>query len=160
MRPIVPVAALILLLSYPSAVAAQLIPLITKLTGLAGVWTRDTTRGAGGICGVPVPVRVEIAVTPTEIEIRTNVAEGTVKLDGSETTLSDGRTARASLDAGWLKITMRRQRNGGSVNVMQEVYIVTGNDLTIWRALNVVLPDGGDGKIDCDNRHAIVFTRK
>jgi hypothetical protein len=40
------------------------------------------------------------------------------------------------------------------------VGLVTGNDLTAWRVLNVVLPDGSQGKIDCGNRHAIVYTRR
>ena len=42
---------------------------------------------------------------------------------------------------------------------MQEVYIVSGKDLTIWRVLNTVFADGTQGKIDCGNRQAIVYTR-
>ena len=161
MRPVVWIAAAVmLLLAHQPEVVAQPVPLTAKLTGLSGVWTRDETRGWGGICGVPVPSRLSFAVRPGEVEIETNVFTGTLKLDGSDTTVSDGRIASASLDAGWLKITMTRQRGGGYANVMREVYVLTGNDLTIWRVLNVVLPDGGDGKIDCGNRHAIVYTRK
>ena len=43
---------------------------------------------------------------------------------------------------------------------MRETYIVRDDELTVWRVLNVELPDGGDGKIDCGNRHAIVYRRK
>ena len=154
------IAAVLLILTSPPGAAAQPVPLTPKLTGLSGVWIRDATRGWGGICGVPVPTRLSFAVRPGEVEVETNVFTGTLKLDGSDTTVSDGRIANASLDAGWLKITMTRPRGGGYANVMREVYILTGDDLTIWRVLNVVLPDGGDGKIDCGNRHAIVYTRR
>ena len=87
---------------------------------------------------------------------------GVVKLDGTETTLTDGRTATAAPDAGWLAVTMTRERNGGFANVMREVYILNknGDELTVWRTLNVRLPDGSQGKIDCGNHHAIVYSRK
>jgi hypothetical protein len=137
------------------------IPLTPKLTDLAGTWRLDPTRGAGGICGVGPAPRVSLKVSPTEVEINSSFLQGIVKLDGRETRLFDGRTATAATDAGWLAVTMRRIRPGAAAtNVMRDVYIVQGRDLTIWRTLNVEFEDGRDGKIDCANRHAIVYTRE
>lgn len=57
---------------------------------------------------------------------------------------------------------MTRKRPDGFANVMREVYILngTGDELTVWRTLNVRTPDGGSGRIDCGNHHAIVYSRK
>jgi hypothetical protein len=54
---------------------------------------------------------------------------------------------------------MRREQGGGA-SVMREVYIALKGELTIWRTLNVELPDGTQGKIDCGNHTAIVYKRK
>lgn len=150
-----------------SAVSAQKapFPLTEKLTGLDGTWVRDPARGAGGICGVNPPPVVTIKVSASEITFDSGTlagataTQGTVKLDGTQTTLTDGRSATAALDAGWLAVTMRRERGGGA-NVMREVYIALKGELTIWRTLNVELPDGTQGKIDCGNHTAIVYRRK
>jgi hypothetical protein len=154
------VAALMLAVTPARTVVTQEIALTTKLTGLQGTWARDATRGTGGICGVPVADTIALKVSPTEVAVETDHLRGVFKLDGTETELSDGRTAAAALDAGWLAITMKRRRGDYATNVMQEVYIVLGNDLTIWRVLNTVFADGTPGKIDCGNRHAIVYTRQ
>ena len=155
--------AIALILTMQLALEAQRapIPLTSKLTNLEGGWRVDETRGAGGICGVGPAPQVSIKVSPTEIEIDSSFVHGVVKLDGSETWLFDGRTASATTDAGWLAVTMRRIRPGAAAtNVMRDVYIVQGRDLTIWRTLNVAFDDGRDGKIDCGNRHAIVYVRE
>jgi hypothetical protein len=165
----VPLVALLL----AGPVRAQQIPLTDKITRLEGAWVRAPDKGWGGICGVPASNGMMLRVSPTEIEIRadrfsrgvssqTLLPIGVVKLDGSETVLSDGRTASASTDAGWLAITMTRQRGAGLANVMREVYIldITRDELTVWRTLNVTLPDGSQGKIDCGNHHAIVYSRR
>ena len=134
-------------------------PLTDKLKNLAGTWIRDPTRGAGGICGVtPIEV-ITVTVSASEVTIDTGAGKGTIKLDGSQTTIPDGRTATAALDAGWLAVTMRRSRQGAT-NVMREVYIPLNGVLTIWRTLNVVFDDGREGKIDCGNHAASVYTRK
>jgi hypothetical protein len=140
-------------------------PLTVKLTGLEGTWVRDPARGAGGICGVNPPPFVTIKVSASEITFDSGMlvgtgTQGTVRLDGTQTILTDGRTATATLDAGWLAVTMRRERGGGTANVMREVYIALKGELTIWRTLNVELPDGTQGKIDCGNHHAIVYLKK
>ena len=154
------------LLAAPALSAQQTrLPLTDKLTGLEGTWIRDPARGAGGICGVNPPDVVTVNVSASEITFTASatqgatVTTGTVRLDGTQTTLSDGRTATAALDAGWLAVTVRRERGGGA-NVMREVYIALKGELTIWRTLNVELPDGTQGKIDCGNHHAIVYKRK
>jgi hypothetical protein len=162
---------LALLLAVPSA--AQQIPITDKITRLDGTWVRAPEKGWGGICGVPANNLMELRVSPTEIAIRRDTFSigvssqslepfGVVKLDGSQTGLWDGRTAVASQDAGWLAVTMTRPRTGASTLVMREVYILNQNrdELTVWRTLNGVFPDGSQGKIDCGNHHAIVYSRK
>ena len=158
------VALIVLSLATISAQHAPF-PLTEKLTGLEGTWVRDPARGAGGICGVNPPPVVTIKVTASEITFDTGAmvgatgTTGTVRFDGTQTMLTDGRSASAALDAGWLAVTMRRERGGGA-NVMREVYIALKGELTIWRTLNVELPDGTQGKIDCGNHTAIVYRRQ
>jgi hypothetical protein len=107
------------------------VALSDKVTDLAGEWTRDPSRGTGGICGVAAGDTIVFAMV-------------------------------AAIDAGWLTLTMTQPRNGGFANVMQEVYILNRDrsELTVWRTLNTVRPDGSSGKIDCGNRAAIVYRRQ
>ena len=153
--------------------AAQQIPLTDKIARLDGTWGRVPEKGWGGICGVPASNGMKLRVSPAEISIhadrfsqgvssQTLMPIGEVKLDGSQTVLFTGRTATASTDAGWLAITTIQQRNVGVANVMREVYILNknGDELTVWRTLNVTRPDGSQGKIDCGNHHAIVYSRR
>ena len=165
------VSIVTLLLATP--VGAQQIPLTDKITRLEGTWGRAPDKGWGGICGVPASDGMMLRVSPTEIAIRADTLSrgvssqtllpiGVVRLDTSETVLSDGRTATASTDAGWLAVTMTRHRNAGFANVMREVYILNerGDELTVWRTLNVTRPNGSPNKIDCGNHHAIVYSKK
>src|SRR5688572_7418229 len=116
---------------------------------------------------------MKLSVSPTEISIHADrffngVSSQTlmpiveVKLNGSQTVLFTGRTATATTDAGWLAITTIQQRNVGVADVMREVYILNknGDELTVWRTLNVRRPGGLPDKIDCGNHHAIVYSRK
>jgi hypothetical protein len=152
---------------------AQHIEWTDKISRLDGTWARAPEKGWGGICGVPASNAIRLSVTPAEISIKVDTFSqgvssqalmpiGIVKLNGSETAFSDGRAATASTDAGWLAITTTRERNGGFANVMREVYILNkdGNELTVWRTLNVRRPDGLPDKIDCGNHHAIVYSRQ
>ena len=134
-------------------------PITDKITSLAGVWTRDASRGAGGICGVSEPDAISFELRPDSIVVQTRTTR-TIPLTGTATT-ADG-LASASTDAGWLKVTMTTPRNGGYANVMQEVYILNRDrtELTLWRTLNVQMPDGSSGKIDCGNRTAVVYRRQ
>jgi hypothetical protein len=171
-RRLFAIACLAAVVAASPRLAAQQIALTDKITRLDGTWTRAPEKGWGGICGVPASNGMSLSVSPAEISIQADTFSqgvssqrlmpiGVVKLDGTETTLSDGRTATASTDAGWLAITMTRERNGFA-NVMREVYILNGNrdELTVWRTLNVRRPDGLPDKIDCGNHHAIVYSRK
>ena len=172
-KPFLAITIVAVLVAASSRPAAQQTALTDKITRLDGTWVREPQKGWGGICGVPVSDELRLTVSPTEVSVHakffsqgiqseTVMPLGVVKLDGSETTLSDGRTATAATDAGWLALTLTRERGGGLANVMREVYILNGNreELTVWRTLNVRLPDGLQGKIDCGNHHAIVYSRK
>ena len=83
-----------------------------------------------------------------------------IPLTGAAT--SDDGLAVATTDAGWLKLTLTTPRNGGFANVMQEIYILNRDhsEITLWRTLNVRMPDGSSGKIDCGNRAAVVYRRQ
>ena len=162
LKSIVLVSALMMLAG--AAVSAQTPATVSdKVTGLAGEWKRDPTRGTGAICGVrdDDTIAFEIIGQPPSMAVRSSRISGSVPLDGSTVSLF-GQTVVASTDAGWLKLTMTRPRNGGYANVMQEVYILNRNhnELTLWRTLNTVLPDGSSGKIDCGNRAAVVYVRQ
>jgi hypothetical protein len=166
-RTLLPVLVVTFATLSVSSVAAQTpFPLTDKLTNLEGTWLRDPARGTGGICGVNPADRITVKVSAAEIAFDASATAGAtatrgiITLDGSETTLFDGRTARASLDAGWLAVTNRRPRNGGFTNVMREVYIPLRGELTVWRKSNVERPDGAPDKIDCGNHHAIVYRRE
>ena len=167
------VAVAAAVVAAPPPLAAQQIPLTDKITRLDGTWVRVPDKGWGGICGVPASNGMKLSVSPAEISIeadtfsqgvssQTLMPIGEVKLDGSQTVLFTGRTATAATDAGWLAVTMVRQRPNGFANVMREVYILdkNGDELTVWRTLNVRRPDGLPDKIDCGNHHAIVYSRK
>jgi hypothetical protein len=110
----------------------------------------------------PAEISIQADTFSQGISSQTLMPIGVVRLDGSQTTLADGRTAVASSDAGWLAVTTTRERGGGFANVMREVYILdkSRDELTVWRTLNVRRSDGLPDKIDCGNHHAIVYSRK
>ena len=149
-----------LVLLTASLSAQQLaFPLTDKITGLAGTWTIDPSHGAGGICGVPEAPTLSFELLPDSISI-TGRSHWQVPLTGAAT--SDDGLAVLSTDADWLKLTTTKPRGNGFANIMQEVYILNAarSELTLWRTLNVRLPDGGSGKIDCGNRTATVYRRQ
>lgn len=86
---------------YVRCTVAQEIALTPKLTQLEGKWTRDATRGTGGICGVPVANSIALKVSPMEVGIETNWLTGVFKLDGTETGLLADTTA--GRDDGWCR---------------------------------------------------------
>jgi hypothetical protein len=105
----------------------------------------------------------DVTSQPPSVAVRSRWITASVPLDGSPASFRGTfQTVVAAIDAGWLKLTMTQPRNGGFANVMQEVYILNRDrtELTVWRTLNTVTPDGSSGKIDCGNRAAIVFTRR
>jgi hypothetical protein len=139
---------------------AQSIPLTERIARLDGFWRRDFTKGIENTCGGLVDPSILIRVSASEVSISSGQLSGVVKLDGGTTTLFDGRAASASLDAGWLAVSMRRQRREDRTNVTRDVYIVRDDELTVWRSFHVELSDGTQGKIDCGNRQAIVYQRQ
>ncbi len=154
------VTVLLVFLATSLASGQQLaFPITDKITGLVGTWTRDASRGTGRICGVSEADTLSFELQPDAISV-TGRSRWRIALTGSAT--SDDGLAVASTDAGWLKLTMTMPRNGGFANVMQEVYILNGDrsELTLWRTLNVRMPDGSPGKIDCGNRTAVVYRRQ
>ena len=157
------VAALMLLVTH--ATSAQVPqPLTDKVLDLRGEWKRDATRGTGGICGVRPDDTLVFDITgePPTLFLSSFRFTGRIPLDGSPAPLSDDRTVVATTDAGWLKVTVTRPRGSGFANVMQDVYILNGDrtELTQWRTLNTVRPDGSSGKIDCGNRVAAIYVRQ
>ena len=151
--------SLVLLVASVASGQQLAFPITDKITSLAGIWTRDPSRGSGGICGVSEPDVISFDLRPNSIMVQTR-STWTIPLTGTATT-ANGLTT-ASTDAGWLKVTITTPRNGGFANVMQEVYVLNRDrtELTLWRTLNVQLPDGGSGKIDCGNRSAVVYRRQ
>jgi len=147
-----------------AVVRAQIpVPLSDNVSDLAGEWKRDPRRGTGGICGVVEDETITFAFTePRSVSIRSRYFTGNVPLDGSSASIGSGRTIVASTDAGWLKLSITTARDGGFANVMQEVFILNRDrrELTLWRTLNTVLPDGSSGKIDCGNRAASIYLRQ
>src|SRR5262245_30097347 len=96
---------LLLVLVATALVSAQQLafPLTDKITALAGTWTRDASRGTGGICGVVESGTLSFELKAEAISI-TGREHWRVPLTGAATS-DDGR-AVASTDAGWLKITV------------------------------------------------------
>ena len=164
LRFIVPLAAAVVILAASEANAQFTSPLSDKVMDLRGEWKRDPSRGVGGICGVSVDDTVAFDITPEPptVTIRSGRLSAVIPLDGSSAAQGVDRTVVAATDAGWLKVTMTQARNGGFANVMQDVFILNRDrtELTLWRTLNVVMPDGSSGKIDCGNRVAVVYVRQ
>jgi hypothetical protein len=159
-RTIVALALPLALLATSLASGQELVfPITDKISGLAGIWTRDPSRGAGGICGVSEADTLRFELRPDAIWV-TGRSSLRIPLTGTGT--SHEGLVVASTDAGWLTITMTTPRNGGFANVMQEVYILNRDrsELTLWRTLNVRMPDGSSGKIDCGNRAAVIYRRQ
>jgi hypothetical protein len=138
------------------------LPLTDKIADLRGTWKVDSARRMGGICGVGEEDSLAFTVTTaSRVHLRTRRFDVDIPLDGSETD-AGGSILVASIDAGWLKLTLTNRRNGGYANVFQDVFILNRarTELTLWRTLNVRTPDGSSGKIDCGNRVALVFVRQ
>lgn len=83
-------------------------------------------------------------------------------LDGSPVTVRDKTVASAALDAGWLAITIRvvAPNNRGATNVHRDVYVVSGDQLTVWRNFTIEWPDGSLSSTVCSYRQALVYRRQ
>lgn len=141
------------------------IALTDKITSLDGVWLYDLTRGIKTISAcstgtVEQSVRIRVSLRGVDVE------EGRPKgallpLDGSPVTVN-GTVATATLDAGWLAITMRTPAPMGraSTNVRRDVYVVDHDELTIWRNFTIEWPDGSLSNTVCSYREALVYKRQ
>jgi hypothetical protein len=67
--------------------------------------------------------------------------------------------ASAALDAGWLAVTTRHTRAQGT-GVSRDVYVVQGDELTIWRTFHFEQPDGTLNQNACGGRQALVYQRQ
>ena len=156
-------ASLVLALLMSADLHGQVpLPLTDKISDLRGNWKLDPSRRMGGICGVGEEDNLSFTITlRPQVILRTSRFTVEIPLDGSETD-AGGRILVASTDAGWLKLTLTMRRDGGFANVFQDVFILNRarTELTLWRTLNVRMPDGSSGKIDCGNRVALVFVRQ
>ena len=153
----------LLLVASASSVAQAQVAQSPRLSVLAGRWVRDVQRtmpnACGGFIGPPPGEARTITFSNDAVKIQTDAYGGEFPLSGAPGKVFDGRPGTVSTDTGWLAVTMIRQRRDGGTHVLREVYIARGDDLTVWRTLNVNLPDGTQGKIDCGNRAAIVYRR-
>jgi hypothetical protein len=162
MKRVTGLVLLSLVSAWPVAGAAQ-VAQSGRLSSLEGRWVRDAQRTMPDACGTfigPPPGEARTITFPKDaVRITTDAYGGEFPLSGAAGTTFDGRPGTVSLEAGWLAVTMIRQRSDGGTHVLREVYIVRGDDLTVWRTLTVNLPDGTQGKIDCGNHAAIVYRR-
>ena len=153
---------LLILVSVWSVAEAQVTP-STQISGLEGRWARDAQRTMPDVCGTfvgPPPGEARAITFPKDaVSIQTDAYGGQFPLSGAAGKTFDGRPGTVSLDAGWLAVTMIRRRSDGGTHVLREVYIVRDDLLTVWRTLQVNLPDGTQGKISCGNHAAIVYRR-
>jgi hypothetical protein len=139
-----------------------------RINSLDGQWTLDPTKGIDSGCGNTVDQTIRISVSPQGVDFESRRLAGLMKFDGSVTTMTGlgnfNGAVSASLDGGWLALTTRRIRaagaSAGSTNVQHDVYIVRGDELTIWRTFNVEWPDRTQRQDICGNRQAVVYQRQ
>ena len=144
------------------------ITLTERITTLDGQWRLDPTKGIDSCCGNTIDQTIRIGVSQEGVNFESRRLAGLIKFDGSVTTMTGlgnfNGTASATLDGGWLAVTTRRIRaagaSAGSTNVQHDVFIVRGDELTIWRTFNVESPNGTQRNDICGNRQAVVYQRQ
>ena len=108
-----------------------------------GTWVLDESAVSGHIAGLPRTRTLTINTTATDISLVKDSSPAEVyRLDGTETTLSDGRRNSFALMAEALELTTRRYREDRGyafTNVITDAYSVSGDVLTIERQLSVVV---------------------
>ena len=137
------------------------IGLTEKITSLDGLWVRDRTKGVEGYCGNTIDETIQIAVSASGVSFESRRLTGLLKLDGSVTNVGGGNfsgAASASIDAGWLAVTNRHNRAQG-VGISRDVFVVRGDELTVWRTFHLEGPDGALDQNACDGRQALVYQR-
>ena len=162
---VVVVAVLVLpMASFGQGVPSTPIALTEKITSLDGVWIYDPTKSVGGSCSLADQNDriIRISVSPQGVNVESGRLTKLLPLDGSPVTVRDKTVATAALDAGWLAITIRvvAPMNRGATNVHRDVYIVSHDELTIWRNFTVEWPDGSLSSTVCSYRQALVYRRQ
>jgi hypothetical protein len=137
------------------------IALTDKITSLDGVWAHDPAKGVFGRTTIDETIRISVSAQGVKIESSRPAA--LLPLDGSLVKLRDTAFTNASLDAGWLAVTIRvdAPRQPGVHSVYRDVYIAAGDELRIWRTFNIELPDGSLSQtISGANREVVVYRRQ
>jgi hypothetical protein len=142
------------------------IALTDKITSLDGVWIYDPAKSVRGSCANTVTDQsdriIRIRISPQGVNFESGRPMALLPLDGSPTTLMGSGVATAALDAGWLAVTIRRiaPLGRGTTNVFRDVYIVSDDELTIWRNFTIEWPDGSLSSTVCSYRQALVYQRQ
>jgi hypothetical protein len=137
------------------------IALTDKITSLDGVWIHDPTKGVTSSCPGTLDQTIRISVSPQGVSVESGRPRALLPLDGTPVTVTSG-VATATLDAGWLAITIRVSAPGGrgTTNVHRDVYVVNQDELTIWRNFTIEWPDGSLSSTVCSYRSALVYRRQ
>ena len=153
--------------SFGQGVPSTPIALTDKITSLEGAWIRDPTKGVRGSCANTadpntVGQTIRIGVSSQGVTVESERLRALLPLNGSPVTVRDKTVATAALDAGWLAITIRviAPNNRGATNVHRDVYIVSRDELTIWRTFTIEWPDGSLSSTVCSYRAALVYRRQ
>ena len=151
--------------SFAQGIPRTPIALTDKITSLDGAWIYDPTRGVRGSCANMADQNdriIRISVSPQGVNVESERLKKLLPLDGSPVTVRASTAATAALDAGWLAITIRVVAPGGrgATNVHRDVYIVSRDELTIWRNFTIEWPDGSLSSTVCSYRQALVYQRQ
>ena len=150
--------------SFGQGIPSTPIALTEKITSLDGVWIYDPTKGVRGSCNLADQNDriIRISVSPQGVNVESGRLTKLLPLDGRPVTVKDRTVATAALDAGWLAITIRvvAPNNRGATNVNRDVYVVTGDELAIWRNFTIEWPDGSLSSTDCSYRQVVVYQRQ
>ena len=136
------------------------IALTDKITSLDGLWIHDPAKGVTSSCPGTPDQTIRFSVTPQGVTLESRRLRALLPLDGSPVTVTSG-IATATLDAGWLAITIRTPAPGGrdTTNVRRDVYVVNHDELTIWRNFTIEWRDGSLSSTVCSYRAALVYQR-
>jgi hypothetical protein len=149
---------------FTQGVPSTPITLTDKITSLDGGWIYDATKHVRGSCDLADQNDriIRIGVSPQGVNIESERITKLLPLDGSPVTVRDKTVASAALDAGWLAITIRvvAPNNRGATNVHRDVYVVSGDQLTVWRNFTIEWPDGSLSSTVCSYRQALVYRRQ
>ena len=150
--------------SFGQGVPGTPITLTDKITSLDGVWIYDPAKGVRGSCDLADQNDriIRLSVSPQGVNVESGRLTKLLPLDGSPVTVRDSTVATATLDAGWLAVTIRvaAPMRPGATNVHRDVFVVSQDELTIWRNFTVEWTDGLLSSTACSYRQALVYRRQ